>query len=154
MDYEKFQGYGQMPLSPDVLIVPSELRFFIKVNNIAGSHSGNALSFHLSLSHTCAHAHTYLQWSLKIYIFFTGCDWLCVCQSWTPDQGPGGRDLRQATHPEELPIDRWEESQSLCGRPSGQDLTWLKIDFSPYLSSSYYKMIYSTMTINVASCLL
>uniref|UniRef100_A0A8C8I4T0 DNA polymerase alpha subunit B n=1 Tax=Oncorhynchus tshawytscha TaxID=74940 RepID=A0A8C8I4T0_ONCTS len=30
MDYEKFQGYGQMPLSPDVLIVPSELRFFIK----------------------------------------------------------------------------------------------------------------------------
>uniref|UniRef100_A0A8C7J8A9 DNA polymerase alpha subunit B n=1 Tax=Oncorhynchus kisutch TaxID=8019 RepID=A0A8C7J8A9_ONCKI len=33
MDYEKFQGYGQMPLSPDVLIVPSELRFFIKFIN-------------------------------------------------------------------------------------------------------------------------
>lgn len=30
MDYEKFQMYGQMPLSPDVLIVPSELRYFIK----------------------------------------------------------------------------------------------------------------------------
>ncbi|KAK0138567.1 DNA polymerase alpha subunit B [Merluccius polli] len=30
MDYEKFQSYGQMPLSPDVLIVPSELRYFIK----------------------------------------------------------------------------------------------------------------------------
>ncbi|KAK1801482.1 hypothetical protein P4O66_022745, partial [Electrophorus voltai] len=30
MDYEKFQQYGQMPLTPDVLIVPSELRYFIK----------------------------------------------------------------------------------------------------------------------------
>ncbi|XP_056144380.1 DNA polymerase alpha subunit B [Lampris incognitus] len=30
MDYEKFQCYGQMPLTPDVLIVPSELRYFIK----------------------------------------------------------------------------------------------------------------------------
>lgn len=30
MDYEKFQSYGQMPLTPDVLIVPSELRYFIK----------------------------------------------------------------------------------------------------------------------------
>ncbi|XP_059918269.1 DNA polymerase alpha subunit B [Gadus macrocephalus] len=30
MDYEKFQSYGQMPLTPDVLVVPSELRYFIK----------------------------------------------------------------------------------------------------------------------------
>ncbi|XP_030642150.1 DNA polymerase alpha subunit B [Chanos chanos] len=30
MDYEKFQQYGQIPLTPDVLIVPSELRYFIK----------------------------------------------------------------------------------------------------------------------------
>ncbi|XP_065102729.1 DNA polymerase alpha subunit B [Paramisgurnus dabryanus] len=30
MDYEKFQQFGQMPLTPDVLIVPSELRYFIK----------------------------------------------------------------------------------------------------------------------------
>ncbi|XP_047441919.1 DNA polymerase alpha subunit B [Mugil cephalus] len=30
MDYEKFQTFGQMPLTPDVLIVPSELRYFIK----------------------------------------------------------------------------------------------------------------------------
>uniref|UniRef100_A0A667WPB1 DNA polymerase alpha subunit B n=1 Tax=Myripristis murdjan TaxID=586833 RepID=A0A667WPB1_9TELE len=30
MDYEKLQSYGQMPLTPDVLIVPSELRYFIK----------------------------------------------------------------------------------------------------------------------------
>ncbi|KAG9346527.1 hypothetical protein JZ751_006838 [Albula glossodonta] len=30
LDYEKFQIHGLMPLSPDVLIVPSELRYFIK----------------------------------------------------------------------------------------------------------------------------
>ncbi|XP_030000709.1 DNA polymerase alpha subunit B isoform X3 [Sphaeramia orbicularis] len=30
MDYEKFQSYGQMPLTPDILIIPSELRYFIK----------------------------------------------------------------------------------------------------------------------------
>ena len=31
MDYEKFQSFGQMPLTPDFLIVPSELRYFVKV---------------------------------------------------------------------------------------------------------------------------
>ncbi|XP_072251709.1 DNA polymerase alpha subunit B [Leuresthes tenuis] len=30
MDYEKFQSFGQMPLTPDVLIIPSELRYFVK----------------------------------------------------------------------------------------------------------------------------
>lgn len=30
MDYEKFQSFGQMLLTPDVLIVPSELRYFVK----------------------------------------------------------------------------------------------------------------------------
>eukprot|EP00066_Takifugu_rubripes_P005908 XP_003970292.1 PREDICTED: DNA polymerase alpha subunit B [Takifugu rubripes] len=30
MDYEKFQSFGQMPVTPDVLILPSELRYFIK----------------------------------------------------------------------------------------------------------------------------
>lgn len=30
MDYEKFQSFGQMPLTPDILIIPSELRYFIK----------------------------------------------------------------------------------------------------------------------------
>uniref|UniRef100_A0AAY4E226 DNA polymerase alpha subunit B n=1 Tax=Denticeps clupeoides TaxID=299321 RepID=A0AAY4E226_9TELE len=30
MDYEKFQSYGHMPINPDVLVVPSELRYFIK----------------------------------------------------------------------------------------------------------------------------
>lgn len=32
MDYEKFQSFGQMPLTPDVLIIPSELRYFVKVH--------------------------------------------------------------------------------------------------------------------------
>lgn len=31
MDYEKFQSFGQMLLTPDVLILPSELRYFVKV---------------------------------------------------------------------------------------------------------------------------
>lgn len=30
MDYEKFQSFGQMPLTPDILILPSELRYFVK----------------------------------------------------------------------------------------------------------------------------
>ncbi|XP_045886052.1 DNA polymerase alpha subunit B [Micropterus dolomieu] len=30
MDYEKFQIFGQMPITPDVLIIPSELRYFVK----------------------------------------------------------------------------------------------------------------------------
>lgn len=33
MDYEKFQIFGQMPITPDVLIIPSELRYFVKVQN-------------------------------------------------------------------------------------------------------------------------
>ncbi|TMS17820.1 DNA polymerase alpha subunit B [Larimichthys crocea] len=34
MDYEKFQSFGQMPLTPDILIIPSELRYFVK--DVAG----------------------------------------------------------------------------------------------------------------------
>ncbi|XP_057707050.1 DNA polymerase alpha subunit B isoform X2 [Corythoichthys intestinalis] len=30
MDYEKFQSFGQMPLTPDILIIPSELRYLVK----------------------------------------------------------------------------------------------------------------------------
>uniref|UniRef100_A0A8C1SXD0 DNA polymerase alpha subunit B n=1 Tax=Cyprinus carpio TaxID=7962 RepID=A0A8C1SXD0_CYPCA len=30
MDYDKFQQFGQMNITPDILIVPSELRYFIK----------------------------------------------------------------------------------------------------------------------------
>lgn len=32
MDYEKFQQFSQMNLTPDILVVPSELRYFIKVH--------------------------------------------------------------------------------------------------------------------------
>lgn len=34
MDYEKSQSFSQMPLTPDVLIIPSELRYFVK--DVAG----------------------------------------------------------------------------------------------------------------------
>ncbi|XP_053735684.1 DNA polymerase alpha subunit B [Synchiropus splendidus] len=30
MDYERFQSFGQMAVTPDVLLVPSEMRYFIK----------------------------------------------------------------------------------------------------------------------------
>uniref|UniRef100_A0A665XEE2 DNA polymerase alpha subunit B n=1 Tax=Echeneis naucrates TaxID=173247 RepID=A0A665XEE2_ECHNA len=30
MDYEKFEIFAQMPLTPDILIIPSELRYFVK----------------------------------------------------------------------------------------------------------------------------
>lgn len=31
IDYENFYAYAQLPVTPDVLIVPSELRYFVKV---------------------------------------------------------------------------------------------------------------------------
>ena len=31
MDYEHFEEYGYMPITPDVLVVPSDLRYFVKV---------------------------------------------------------------------------------------------------------------------------
>lgn len=37
MDYEKFQLYGHMPVTPDILVVPSELRYFIKVKPVCCS---------------------------------------------------------------------------------------------------------------------
>ncbi|XP_061783829.1 DNA polymerase alpha subunit B isoform X3 [Nerophis lumbriciformis] len=30
MDYEKFHSFGRMPLTPDVLVIPSEMRYFVK----------------------------------------------------------------------------------------------------------------------------
>ncbi|XP_041099128.1 DNA polymerase alpha subunit B-like [Polyodon spathula] len=30
IDYEQFQSYAQLPVTPDVFITPSELRYFIK----------------------------------------------------------------------------------------------------------------------------
>lgn len=45
-DYEKFQSFAQMPLTPDVLIIPSELRYFVKVHteSKANSNCYNSLS--------------------------------------------------------------------------------------------------------------
>lgn len=31
IDYENFYAYAQLPVTPDVFIVPSELRYFVKV---------------------------------------------------------------------------------------------------------------------------
>lgn len=31
IDYENFYTYAQLPATPDVFIVPSELRYFVKV---------------------------------------------------------------------------------------------------------------------------
>ncbi|RXM95318.1 DNA polymerase alpha subunit B [Acipenser ruthenus] len=30
VDYEQFQAYAQLPVTPDIFITPSELRYFIK----------------------------------------------------------------------------------------------------------------------------
>uniref|UniRef100_A0A671PL78 DNA polymerase alpha subunit B n=1 Tax=Sinocyclocheilus anshuiensis TaxID=1608454 RepID=A0A671PL78_9TELE len=51
--YPPFQQFGQMNLTPDILIVPSELWYFIKVILI-------------------------LTGKLILH-YFSGCDWLCVC---------------------------------------------------------------------------
>lgn len=32
MDYENFSAFAALPVTPDVLVTPSELRFFIKVS--------------------------------------------------------------------------------------------------------------------------
>lgn len=31
IDYENFYAYAQLPVTPDVFIVPSELKYFVKV---------------------------------------------------------------------------------------------------------------------------
>lgn len=33
LDYERFESHCFMPVTPDVLIVPSDLRYFMKVRN-------------------------------------------------------------------------------------------------------------------------
>lgn len=33
VDYESFSAYAQLPVTPDVFIVPSELRYFVKVGS-------------------------------------------------------------------------------------------------------------------------
>lgn len=31
IDYENFYSYAQLPVTPDVFVIPSELRYFVKV---------------------------------------------------------------------------------------------------------------------------
>lgn len=45
MDYEKFQSFGQMSLTPDVLIIPSELRYFVKVQSFHIAPHKNEFNF-------------------------------------------------------------------------------------------------------------
>lgn len=33
IDYESFCAYAQLPVTPDVFVVPSELRYFVKVGS-------------------------------------------------------------------------------------------------------------------------
>lgn len=44
IDYENFYAYAQLQATPDVLIVPSELRYFVKVglDYLAGTLPGSA----------------------------------------------------------------------------------------------------------------
>lgn len=125
MDYEKFQCFGQMPVTPDVLILPSELRYFIKVEA--------AQLYCMRTTFLC-------QPEFRIYMYSShgsllnagsglnkcemsseGCDWLRVCQPWTTDQRSRGRNLQQAADPAPLLRGRGE-GQSLFGRSSGENL--------------------------------
>lgn len=46
-----------------------------------------------------------------------------MCQSWTADQRPGGRDLRQAARSTQHDIRGREESEPLFGCSGGENLT-------------------------------
>ena len=35
VDYESFCSYAALPVTPDVLVTPSELRYFVKVSRCA-----------------------------------------------------------------------------------------------------------------------
>lgn len=53
----------------------------------------------------------------------SGCGRLRLCQSWTADQRPGGRDLRQAARSTQHDIRGREESEPLFGCSGGENLT-------------------------------
>lgn len=126
MDYEKFQSFGQMPVTPDVLILPSELRYFIKVA---------AAQLYCMRTTLCQpESQIYMYSSLvsllnlnaglglnKCEMSSIGCEWLRVCQPWTTDQRSRGRNLQQAAHPASFLRGRGE-NQSLFGRSSGENL--------------------------------
>lgn len=126
MDYEKFQIFGQMPVTPDVLILPSELRYFIKVaaalrvNHFIYASLSSMYSSRVSL----LNLKCWIGGLNKCEISSVGCDWLCVCQPWTTDQRSCGRNLQQAAHPAPLLRGRGE-GQSLFGCSSGENLITL-----------------------------
>ena len=48
IDYENFYAYAQLPVTPDVFIAPSELRYFVKVglnSTISQKHQNQSLTF-------------------------------------------------------------------------------------------------------------
>lgn len=45
-----------------------------------------------------------------------------MCESWSADERPGGRDLRQAAHSAQRYIGEREESEPLFGRSGGENL--------------------------------
>lgn len=52
IDYENFYTYAQLPVTPDVFIVPSELRYFVKVGFVFQKHWN--LTFPFRLPGTCS----------------------------------------------------------------------------------------------------
>lgn len=52
IDYENFYTYAQLPVTPDVFIVPSELRYFVKVGFVFQKHRN--LTFPFRLPGTCS----------------------------------------------------------------------------------------------------
>lgn len=55
IDYENFYTYAQLPVTPDVFIVPSELRYFVKVGlNWLFFQRHRNLTFSFRLPGTCS----------------------------------------------------------------------------------------------------
>lgn len=121
MDYEKFQSFGQMPLTPDVLIIPSELRYFVKVRMPHHQNFWVCLSFtkyhFVFVDYSFLNPHRHLS---------SGCGWLRLRQSRTTDQRPGGRDIRQTAHSAQRDDRGREESEPLLGCSGGENLTVTK----------------------------
>ena len=152
MDYEKYQSFGQMPLTPDVLIIPSELRYFVKVQNSCFCVMMGG--FFLDYLHIMFHPFMTSRWiwimlvtngRVRIcrfiwYIFLwsthrrrsnrvfwnpplsSGRDRLRVRQSRPADQRSSGRDLRPAADSAQRCTRRREESEPLFGCSGGENL--------------------------------
>lgn len=129
MDYEKFQRFGQMPVTPDVLILPSELRYFIKVeaaqlhcmrSTLVMPACGSDLYVFIA-NPSLLNMERWIRGLNKRGTSSVGGDWLRVRQPWTADQRSRGRNLRQAADAAALLRGR-EEGQPLFGCSSGENL--------------------------------